>query len=147
MGASWRRRFKELHHLETAQAVEREREHFRRYGGGCHLAVGIQVERVAGRFVHFQRGEVEDGQEVARRLLWRLHETFVEGPDLTPELLGPFFVGLPQERNPRPDFFLSDQLTVKVKVPLEVERRNTRQCSFVTSRYCFDGFEKNSPEG
>ena len=80
-----------LHHVPTAQVVEREREHFQRYGGGCHLAVGIQVEEVAGEFVHCQRGEVE-GREVVERTIegWR-----------PPASARPFLFGTsPREKSP-----------------------------------------------
>ena len=128
-GGKLRQALEKLHHAPTAQVVEREREHFQCYGGGCHLAVGIHVELVSGLCIHYQRGEA-DGQEV--------DSCFVERE--LPSLKGAFFLGLPPERNPHPELFISDQLTAKV--PLEISQKYARQCSFVTSRYCFEGFEK-----
>jgi hydroxymethylbilane synthase len=48
-----------IHHAATAEEVKREREAFKSYGGGCHLAVGIHVREFAGSFLHFHRGETE----------------------------------------------------------------------------------------
>ena len=125
-----------LHHLETAKVVEWEREFFRHYGGGCHLAMGIQVESVSGLFVHFERGE-HDGREIGQKNLL--------GQGASISLPPPFFIGLPPEKNPFPDFFLSDELMVKK--PLVVESKYPWQSSFVTSEYCLDGFEKTHRAG
>ena len=134
-GGELQKKLQKLHHLKTEQLIRREREHFQYYGGGCHLAVGIQVEEVSGHILHFQQGEV-DGKEVA--------QNFIEGippPPLSP----PFFVGLPPEKNPRPGLFLSDQLIVKAPIP--VKERRVRQCCFVTSLYCLEALEKTYKGG
>ena len=126
------KKLQRLHHRETAEAIKREREHFQRYGGGCHLAVGIQVEKVAGNFVHFQGGKVDDKP---------ISQSFLERA--CPSLEAPFFLGLP--KNTDPHLFLSDQLILKT--PLAVTPQYPRQCSFVTSRHCCEGFAQTHKEG
>ncbi|MBY0518001.1 MAG: hydroxymethylbilane synthase [Bacteriovoracaceae bacterium] len=54
---------KKVHHLSTEEEVKREREAFKSYGGGCHLAVGIHVRKIDGDFLHFHRGET-DGKNI-----------------------------------------------------------------------------------
>ncbi len=49
-----------IHHAPTEQEVKREREAFKSYGGGCHLAVGIHVREFAGNFLHFHKGTVDE---------------------------------------------------------------------------------------
>ena len=128
-GGELQKALEQLHHAPTAQVVERERKHFQRYGGGCHLAVGIHVEEVSGLFIEHQRGKV-DGKEMVN--------SSIEAAPST--LQGPFFLGLPPEKNPHPKLLLSDQLTTKE--PLDIPSQYARQCSFVTSRYCLEGFTK-----
>lgn len=131
-GGELAKKLQQLHHAETAEVVQQEREHFQRYGGGCHLAVGFQVEKVADHFVHFQQGKV-NGRPIARNFIERDH----------PRLSPPFFLGLPRNKNPHPDYFLSDQLTAKVPLTIPATApKYAYQCSFVTSPYCFDGFGK-----
>jgi hydroxymethylbilane synthase len=57
------RHLKTIHHAPTAEEVRREREAFKSYGGGCHLAVGIHVRQMAESFLHFHRGAV-DGKKI-----------------------------------------------------------------------------------
>jgi hydroxymethylbilane synthase len=64
--ADLRKILSQLHHLPTAAAVAREREAFKGYGGGCHLAVGIHVRACEGDFLHFHRGE-KDGVDIQVR--------------------------------------------------------------------------------
>lgn len=54
---------KKVHHHSTAEEVKREREAFKSYGGGCHLAVGIHVRSFENDFLHFHRGET-DGKNI-----------------------------------------------------------------------------------
>ncbi|MFZ4713497.1 MAG: hydroxymethylbilane synthase [Bacteriovoracaceae bacterium] len=44
---------------DTLEEVKRERVAFNRYGGGCHLAVGIHVRKVGPYYLHFHQGEVD----------------------------------------------------------------------------------------
>ncbi len=55
---------------QTFEEVRRERKAFNDYGGGCHLAVGINVLKLDNNFLHLHQGELED-KEVAKRFLER----------------------------------------------------------------------------
>lgn len=48
-----------VHHTLTASEMKRERKAFGSYGGGCHLAVGINVKKVHDFYVHIHEGEVD----------------------------------------------------------------------------------------
>jgi hydroxymethylbilane synthase len=56
-----------IHHAPTAEEVRREREAFKSYGGGCHLAVGIHVREFAGSFLHFHKGSVDDKKILVKK--------------------------------------------------------------------------------
>lgn len=56
-----------IHHAPTAQEVKREREAFKSYGGGCHLAVGIHVREFAGSFLHFHKGRVDHKKVLVKK--------------------------------------------------------------------------------
>ena len=57
-----------VHHEQTAQEIQREREAFNSYGGGCHLAVGIHVKKVQDFFVHIHKGSVDNKKIFNREL-------------------------------------------------------------------------------
>ena len=44
----------------TVEEVSRERVAFNKYGGGCHLAVGINVKKKDNFFIHVHRGVLEN---------------------------------------------------------------------------------------
>lgn len=48
-----------LHHPATEKNVHRERTAFSKYGGGCHLALGIHVKNIQGYFLSIHRGKIE----------------------------------------------------------------------------------------
>jgi hydroxymethylbilane synthase len=54
---------------ETFQAVKREREILRAYGGGCHQKIGVSVFRRAYGEIVFLRGVAEDGSVLSSDLL------------------------------------------------------------------------------
>lgn len=56
-----------IHHASTAEEVKREREAFKSYGGGCHLAVGIHVREFAGSFLHFHKGAVDNKKVLVKK--------------------------------------------------------------------------------
>lgn len=45
---------------DTVSEVLRERQAFASYGGGCHLAVGINVMKVGDYYLHVHRGAVDE---------------------------------------------------------------------------------------
>lgn len=99
----------------TLEEVKRERAAFNQYGGGCHLAVGINVKKRNHLFVHTHRG-VLNGNPV--------HVSRLEGREL------PHFFKRPKVFNGLP----KDDLLVK-KMPLKVDCTGLDH-QYVTTKYC-----------
>lgn len=113
----------QLNHAVTIEEVEREREAFKAFGGGCHLAVGIHVKKVGNTFLHVHSGEV-DGKRIDVKKL--------EGAKkLSLPKNKKIFVGLPQGE--RADA-VYDQLIKKETRVLNLDM--AQKHVFVTSRYC-----------
>lgn len=106
---------------DTKEEVSRERIAFNEYGGGCHLAVGINVKKKDNLFVHTHRGILE-GIPV--------HVSKLEGRDL------PHFFVKPKVFNGLP----SDDLLVK-KLPLKVDLAGVDHL-YVTSKHCLTSIIK-----
>ena len=126
----------QLAHPKTVEEVYRERKTFKEYGGGCHLAVGIHVKKIAdGLFLHISSGEV-DGKRVEKKFLEGLSApTLEKGKKL--------FVGFPTSSHPGVicDEFLK-------KVPETKKTDLTHKHVFVTSMYCLDTLKASSkPQG
>lgn len=108
----------------TVEEVSRERKAFNEYGGGCHLAVGINVKNIDGYFLHNHRGVLNDEPVQFTRLEGReLPEFFVK-----PKV----FNGLQSD----------DQLVVKSL--LEADLKNHKHL-YVTSKHCLHAL-KEAPE-
>jgi hydroxymethylbilane synthase len=105
---------------DTRLEIIREREAFNHYGGGCHLAVGINVKKIGPYFAHFHQGELA-GKRVAT--------SYLERPAPIPPVPEPYFIGMPLG-----DEFLSDKMIKKN--PLEGKEK-IKANFFVTSRNCF----------
>lgn len=111
-----------LTHHDTKEEVKREREAFKNYGGGCHLAVGIHVKKVKDYFLHTHAGEV-DGK--------RIEKKWLEGFSL-PKInkSQKLFVGLLNGN--KPGVVYDEYLKKK---GLEVNLNTRHKHLFVTSRY------------
>lgn len=121
-----------LLHQRTMEEVLRERKTFKDFGGGCHLAVGINVKKInEGIYLHVNAGEV-DGN--------RIEKKWIEGIQL-PKLKNDkkLFVGLPNQI--RPDIIADEYLK---KVPLNQTLDFSDKHVFVTSRYCIDTLKNSS---
>lgn len=57
-----------VHHEQTAEEIARERKAFNSYGGGCHLAVGINVKKAHDFYIHTHRGMVDDKEIEVNKL-------------------------------------------------------------------------------
>ncbi|MDD4973276.1 MAG: hydroxymethylbilane synthase [Bacteriovorax sp.] len=100
---------------DTKEEVSRERIAFNEYGGGCHLAVGINVKKKDNFFIHKHLG-VLNGNPV--------HVSKLEGRDL------PHFFVKPKVFNGLP----GDDLLVK-KLPLKVDL-SEHDHLYITSKNC-----------
>jgi hydroxymethylbilane synthase len=111
-----------LNHDITIEEVQREREAFKAFGGGCHLAVGIHVKKIGDSFLHVHAGEV-DGK--------RIEEKWLEGVQ-KPQLPAgkKVFVGLPQGEKTS---VVYDLFLKKVPESKHLDLKNKHV--FVTSRY------------
>lgn len=109
---------------KTAEEVERERIAFNKYGGGCHLAVGVNVRKLDQFFIHTHRGVLEEKVISVSKLEGR------ELPALSSHSV--IFNGLP-----------SDDLLVK-KVPLNIDLAGHAHL-YVTSKHCVNQI-KHTPE-
>lgn len=126
-----------LNHETTIEEVKKEREAFKAFGGGCHLAVGIHVKKIGNTFLHVHAGEV-DGK--------RIDIKWLEGnpkPHLPPGKK--YFVGLP--RGERKDVVYDDLLA---KIPEAKDLSLKHKHVFVTSRYALPTLRASlhsQPEG
>jgi hydroxymethylbilane synthase len=125
-----------LAHPRTVEEVYRERKTFKEYGGGCHLAVGIHVRKLADDvFLHISSGEVGG---------IRVEKKFVEGLAL-PALAGRkrLFVGFPTSSHPG---VICDKFLEKSPRPRTADLAGKH--TFVTSMYCLDTLRASpKPEG
>ena len=108
----------------TALEVQRERVAFNKYGGGCHLAVGINVKKIQDYFLHNHHGILENE---------KVEFSLLEGREL------------PQLR-PSPRVFTGhfpdDQLVLKKEVSADLSGKNHL---YVTSKHCMHALKK-APE-
>lgn len=121
-----------LFHPNTVEEVKREREAFKSYGGGCHLAVGIHVKKVKDYFLHIHSGEV-DGVRIEKREL--------EGSQNFKAKFKKIFVGLPTSK-------ISGVVTDQYldKKPTITHYDSNHKHIFITSKHAFENFGANAPE-
>jgi hydroxymethylbilane synthase len=113
----------QLNHSVTIEEVKREREAFKNYGGGCHLAVGIHVKKIGEQFLHVHAGEVDGKRIEVKKLEGNLQSKI--SPDKK------LFVGL--QKNENPEIFFDEIIEKQIKTK---KTDLTHKHVFVTSRYC-----------
>lgn len=115
--------------LKTSEEVARERKAFNEYGGGCHLAVGINVRKLAKEkghfFLHNHQG-FHDGKSVDLIQL--------EGSSL------PAFLVAPKVFNGTP---ASDELIQKKNMTVTLDQGLHL---YITSKYCIDAVSGSNPQ-
>ena len=125
--------FNKVHCQETADLVGMERKSFSKYGGGCHLAIGIHVKKTNIGLVEIHKG-FHNNVSINKRIL-------VEGPlnrDLKPlEESSKVFLGLP-ETNETYSNTLYDQALKKTNYPLADQLSGDL---IVTSKYCMSSLD------
>ena len=122
----------QLTHEVTKEEVKREREAFKSYGGGCHLAVGINVKKMGSYYLHTHRGEHEGKL---------IHHELLEGTTHPHYQEEEVFVGLPPEKSKRN--WLCDELIKRVYVKdlSGLKKAHT----FVAVSYAFANLEDIHP--
>ena len=118
-------KLKKMEDAVTKEEVKRERVAFNNYGGGCHLAVGINVRAIFDFYLHTHRGLLNE-ETIAVSTL--------EGRSL------PEFVAPPKVFNGHPDF---DELIKKVNLPHKlIPGLNL----YVTSKHCLEAVKSTQPK-
>lgn len=102
------------HDEQTAKSIREERRIFNEYGGGCHLAVGINCSTIKDKLLIHERGLFNE-QPVAKSYF--LNEESQE--------LGKIFK------------FIGDNQKLIEQKPLEINTKLNDQHAFVTSKYCY----------
>ncbi len=119
-----------VHDEKTFEEVKRERKIFNKFGGGCHLSVGINVRKSENGYMHFIEGLFEGK---------RVKDSYFEGLS-DYNLEAPVFVGMPHKED-TPQEYLTDKIIKKV--PKETNQKNEASNLFVSSSYCFDYLKNN----
>lgn len=124
-------KLKLLEDQTTKEEVQRERKAFNEYGGGCHLAVGVNVRKLtldkAEYYLHNHKGKLEQDKSV-------VDVFFLEGREL------PSFFVPPVVFNGHPT---NDELIFKKNIPLTLDNHLHL---YVTSKYCLDAVSKTQPK-
>jgi hydroxymethylbilane synthase len=94
---------KKMHHAQTFDEISRERKIFASYGGGCHLAVGIHVQKKNDLFVHYEQGEY-DKNEIQKTYLNIIRTSAPKSEYI--------FLGMPK-KGPTTDHYIYDEYIEK----------------------------------
>lgn len=111
---------KSVHCEETFQEIKVERDAFKSYGGGCHLAVGIHAKKVNDYLIKIERG-IHNEKPINSKSILNYDYKDLKG-------LRPFFV-----------MGKTDKLIDKDIIKSECSNSNI----FVTSSYCIHNIENN----
>ncbi|MBC7430383.1 MAG: hydroxymethylbilane synthase [Bacteriovorax sp.] len=128
-GGELQRKLNLMTDAKTKEEVARERKAFNGYGGGCHLAVGINVRKLATEkgefFLHNHQGVLE--------------EKVVSYVELEGRSLPAFFVA-PKVFNGNP---ANDQLICKKNLAVTLDQGLH---IYITSKYCLDAVSGSNPK-
>lgn len=116
-------KLKKMEDADTVAEVSRERKAFNEYGGGCHLAVGINVKKMGDLFIHSHRGFLNDQDVIVSSL---------EGRTLPNLKNKKTFIGLPHK---------DDQLISKNSI---IKILDTNNHYFVSSKYSIETLQNKS---
>jgi hydroxymethylbilane synthase len=116
-------KLKKMEDADTLLEVSRERKSFNEYGGGCHLAVGINVKKIGDYFLHTHAGLLNEKEVKLSLIEGRNLPVFVAKPNA--------FIGLPTK---------DDKLISKVAVKKTL---NPDGHYFVSSKYSILSLEEN----
>ncbi len=122
-------KLKKMEDNATLEEVSRERLAFNKYGGGCHLAVGINVKKIMKNqkayFIHAHKGFLNDQDVDIHSLEGRTLPTFLTAPK--------YFNGHPK----------NDELITKELLPVELPKD---AAVYVTSKYCYQALKGARPQ-
>lgn len=118
---------------DTVSEISRERAAFASYGGGCHLAVGINVRKSGDKYVHTHKGQNNDKKEVYDLMLESVSETF-DGDK------SKVFIGVPHSKENTPGILYDQYIQKVATAPIDTDKKTDY---FVTSKYCFDQLDNS----
>lgn len=121
-------KLKKLEDKETVSEIIRERQAFAAYGGGCHLAVGINVQKIGDYYIHTHKGSV-DGKKIFEKKL--------EGSFQTTDKKSKAFIGIPKIKL-EDESFISCQLISKRPTNISI---NQNENVYITSDYVSSSVE------
>lgn len=116
-------KLKKMEDADTVAEVSRERKAFNEYGGGCHLAVGINVKKIGDYFLHTHAGVLNEKEVKLSLVEGRNLPAFVAKPNA--------FIGLPTR---------DDKLISKVSIKKTL---NPNEHYFVSSKYSIESLDAN----
>lgn len=124
-------KLKKLEDKITVLEISRERQAFASYGGGCHLAVGINVQKVGDFYVHTHKGSVDDKVINERRL-----EGSFASPEQGVKKINAF-LGMPKNKLPKEDSLelLGCELITKKELCASIDSNSN---IFISSDYAFN---------
>ena len=131
-------KLQKVHCQTTQDEVSRERKAFSEYGGGCHLAVGIHVEKKKDFFCHFHRGFHAE-QNIQLQFIENLNNAR-ELPRLSKG--AKVFLGLSEKKavqfKSKYPSLVFDKLITKQALPAKAFFGDHL---YVTSKYCFHALD------
>lgn len=126
------KKLKLIEDKDTVSEVSRERSAFASYGGGCHLAVGINVRKSGNEYLHTHRG-VSGEVEVNEIHLESVSETFSGNKESA-------FIGLPSSKAENDQYLYDEYIVKKSTTPISIKENSD---FFVTSNYCIEQLEES----
>lgn len=143
-------KLKQLHCHVSASEIKLEREAFNKYGGGCHLAVGISVKKYADHYLHVHKG-IHDDKDIDKTFM-----TGVKPKQIKTIKTGTqdIFIGLKKTRvaeltSNKLINTICDQLIQQTPVPADIDKIFQTQSQhriYYTGRYASSEFSKITPE-
>jgi hydroxymethylbilane synthase len=120
-------KLKKMEDQNTLEEVSRERKAFNEYGGGCHLAVGVNVRKFENFYIHTHRGLLNNKDVFFSELEGRELPQFFTTPKT--------FIGLPKK---------DDKLITKVAIKRNLD---SNAHYFVSSKYSIESLKKEEKYG
>lgn len=115
-----------IHDKTTAEEVELEREYFRKYGGGCYLAMGITAKKYPQGMAIWQKG-IYQGSALSE---FEFIENEKKNP---PKDVKNIFIGLPSKEFHTNDTIAYDELITKVQIAKKVPEKSTL---YISTKHC-----------
>ena len=129
-----------VHDEETFRDTQIERETFRSFGGGCHLAVGISVLELDDK----AKLEIRRGEHNETRIEKEVYHQKIDRPKTKNT---PLFIGLHPDKLKGSEDLIGDLSIEREFLPPCTKNRDQdhQKALFVTSQYCLSYFDRPAP--